>query len=337
MIIFETDRLLVRLLKEEDLDNFDAINGDPEVMRYIRTPKSREENRAFLLENILAYERRPQQGRWAVILKETGDFVGTFAVIPIEDRYGLQLGYALLKPYWGRGFASELTRAGIEYVFRRMLLQEIWAITETENKSSQKVLEKTGFIRKETFLHTGKTVYLYRLGANEIPLESKRLRIMPLNHKRLLQYLKAEGYFEKDNGLPYTGRTISRDVKEMVDNFTMPKIKSASDDDYLFYSFWVVINKSTGEIVAELGFKGPPDEEGRIEIGYGTMPEQENRGYMSEAVATMLQWGKENPRVRLILAETDQSNQRSIRVLQKNGFIEFERKGNMIWWKAILS
>lgn len=146
-IIFETDRLIVQQYEfETDADNFFALNGDEEVMRYIRAVKTKEECDEFLKQNIEAYKTNPLIGRWAVYEKASGYFVGSFAIIPIEGTEDIQLGYAFLKENWGKGFASEVTKTGLDYYFRNTNADHIYAIAEKDNLSSHKVLLKNGFV-----------------------------------------------------------------------------------------------------------------------------------------------------------------------------------------------
>ena len=145
--IFETERLIVRQYDPAiDAENFFLLNSDKDVMRYIRKPKSREECIAFLKEIIGAYKKEPLMGRWAVIGKSTGEFVGSFAFIPVEGTEDSQLGYALLKQFWNKGYATELMKAGNDYVFTKTALDKIYGITEAANIASQKVLLKSGYI-----------------------------------------------------------------------------------------------------------------------------------------------------------------------------------------------
>jgi len=153
-IIFETKRLIVRQYNFEiDAEGFFLLNGDEEVMRYIRPAKTREECDVFLKEIIANAEANPVMGRWAAIEKETEKFIGSFAIIPIENTEYIQLGYALLKKYWGKGFASELTKAGLEFYFSTSSAEKIYALAEKPNIASHRVLLKNGFvpdgIRKE--------------------------------------------------------------------------------------------------------------------------------------------------------------------------------------------
>lgn len=146
MIIFTTPRLLVRQYTIEDSEPFFLLNGDEEVVRYIRPAKSREECDIFLNENIAAYECNPLFGRWAALEKNSGEFVGSFAIIPVEGKEQMQLGYALLPAYWGKGYATELTMGGLQYVFNKTDIDPIYAHTLSPNISSQKVLLKAGFL-----------------------------------------------------------------------------------------------------------------------------------------------------------------------------------------------
>jgi len=164
-------------------------------------------------------------------------------------------------------------------------------------------------------------------------VETSRLLISPLTREQLGLYLQAGDLFETATGLTCAGRMVVPAVQNMVTKFTIPQMANATADNYLFYTFWIVVEKSSRLIVAELGFKGEPTGSGEIEIGYGTMPAHQGKGFMSEAVGGMVRWGKKRPDVHCILAETDETNAASIKVLHKNNFIPYTRKGNMLWWK----
>ena len=162
MIIFETARLIVRHYEEKDRDNFFLLNSDGDVMRYIRPAKTREESDKFFNETLVSYRLTPSMGRWAVNEKTTGVFVGSFAIIPIPEKTELiQLGYALVKDHWGRGFATELTVAGLNHAFTKMDMAEIWGQTEKPNLASQKVLLKAGFKEAGETQEKEKTICLF--------------------------------------------------------------------------------------------------------------------------------------------------------------------------------
>ena len=164
-------------------------------------------------------------------------------------------------------------------------------------------------------------------------VETNNLLILPLNYEQLDLYLQANGRLEKLLHLKDTGRTIAPDIKEIVTAFTLPKIKKAGAIDYLFFTFWIVVEKKSRSIVAELGFKGEPNEKGEVEIGYGTMPGQRGKGFMTEAVSGMILWARTQPRIKYILAETEEKNTASIKIVEKNKFEFTGKKGKMMWWK----
>jgi ribosomal-protein-alanine N-acetyltransferase len=172
MIIFETERLVVRQYEENDRGNFLCLNEDEEVMRYIRPVRTREETNKFFEENLAIYSNTPSLGRWAVFEKPAGNFAGSFAIIPIPGQPELiQLGYALLKSHWGKGYATELTVAGLKHAFQVMDLPEIYGLTEKENVNSQKVLLKSGFEKTGEKPENEKTVCWF-LCKREVNLKS---------------------------------------------------------------------------------------------------------------------------------------------------------------------
>lgn len=169
-IVFETERLLVRHYSEADIDNFFLLNSDTEVMRYIRPVKSREDTDLFFAEVMEYSKNNPAFGRMAVMEKQSGIFVGSFAIIPLEKTIHMQLGYSLLPSFWGKGFATELTKAGLKYVFTQTDLEEIFGVTESENIDSQKVLLKSGFTRHSTVMEGTKELYRFILLKKEFKI-----------------------------------------------------------------------------------------------------------------------------------------------------------------------
>ena len=158
-LVFETERLIVRHYTEADADNFYVLNSDPEVMRYIRPVKSRKDTDLFFAEVIEYSKNNPAYGRMAVIEKLSGVFVGSFAIIPLEGTRYMQVGYSLLQPYWGKGFATELTKSGLNYIFTQTNLEEIFGVTESENIDSKKVLLKSGFTHHSNVMEGPKQLH----------------------------------------------------------------------------------------------------------------------------------------------------------------------------------
>ncbi|HSZ87398.1 MAG TPA: GNAT family N-acetyltransferase [Puia sp.] len=166
-MIFETARLLVRQYNLDDAENFYLLNSDADVMKYIRTPKTRQQAFQFLQENIQYYNEFPVYGRWALIEKLNQQFIGSFMLRPstaVNDK--IELGYAMFKNHWGKGYATESVKGGLDFAFRHLLLPDVIAITQTENISSQKVLLKCGFIQHENINDNGRMVNFFSIQNN---------------------------------------------------------------------------------------------------------------------------------------------------------------------------
>ena len=86
--------------------------------------------------------------------------------------------------------------------------------------------------------------------------------------------------------------------------------------------YFVLHNRVTGHrvLIGDGGFKGPPDHDGTVELGYSLLQPYWNRGYAAEAVEALLEWAFGFPDVRGVFAEAQLGNTASIRVLQKAGF-----------------
>jgi len=163
MILFESERLFVKPYTKEDADIFFQLNGDAEIMQYIREPKTREQSDAFLLENLKFYHSHPGLGRFALFSKTNHEFAGSFSLLSINDSTDIHLGYALLKPFHGKGLATELVKASLPYVFATIQKETVHALTVAENVASQKVLLKCGFTFKHTMMHDGDEVMVFEL------------------------------------------------------------------------------------------------------------------------------------------------------------------------------
>ncbi len=167
MILFESERLYVQPYTKDDAAIFFALNGDAEIMQYIREPKTREESDAFLEENLKFYNDHPGLGRFAVFTKDSHEFAGSFSLLSINNSENIHLGYALLKPFHGKGLATELVMASFEYVFNTIPGNTVHALTVAENIGSQKVLLKCGFVFTGTMMHEADEVMVYELQRNK--------------------------------------------------------------------------------------------------------------------------------------------------------------------------
>ncbi len=161
MLLFETERLIVRRFTGGDMDAFYQLNSNPQVLKYIRPVKNKEECAAFLAENINLYKDGSVLGRYAVAEKETGRVIGTFSYLYLSGESDFHIGYALLPEAWGNGYATELVKSGIPYLFVNAGKKALFAITDPENTPSQQVLLKNGFLKIKLTHEYGKPSELF--------------------------------------------------------------------------------------------------------------------------------------------------------------------------------
>ena len=142
-MIFETDRLVVGKLSYTDLDNFYKLHGDAEIMGKIPAPVlSFAESKAKLCSIVESYVVEGHRLRiWGAYLKGTGQFVGLCAAIALSEQ-GRDIGYRILKEYWGQGLGTELTGGLIRYLRQSTSLAFLTAAVDRENTASIKILEK---------------------------------------------------------------------------------------------------------------------------------------------------------------------------------------------------
>ncbi len=91
--------------------------------------------------------------------------------------------------------------------------------------------------------------------------------------------------------------------------------------DRLWYTGWKITLKETGEDIGGIGFKGPPHENGEVELGYGITDIFQNKGYATQAAKAMTDWAFSQDGVYFVMAEAEADNAPSLRVLEKLGFM----------------
>jgi RimJ/RimL family protein N-acetyltransferase len=155
-IFLETERLALRRFTEDDVENLVELDSDPAVMRFINggRPTPRQEIESDVLPRFLDYyERFAGYGFWAAVEKSTGRFVGWFHFRPVDGANAdeIELGYRLCKSAWGKGYATEGSRALIDKGFADLGVQRVVASTMVVNVGSRRVMEKAGLKLVRTF------------------------------------------------------------------------------------------------------------------------------------------------------------------------------------------
>ena len=147
MIILETDRLILRHLVIDDLDELCTLYSDPEIRRYfpegvLTLEEAKEELEWFLN----GHPRHPELGLWATIHKETGKFIGRCGLLPweIDGTLEIEIAYLLDKSFWHQGLATEAAQGIMEYGFEKLNLSRLICLIDPENVASQRVAQRIG-------------------------------------------------------------------------------------------------------------------------------------------------------------------------------------------------
>jgi len=149
----------------EDVDPFFEMDSDPEVHKYLGTRPV--ESRDQIIETI-HYVRQQYIdngiGRWAIVDKSASQFIGWTGLKRVKEMMNNQtnyydLGYRLIRKYWGKGYATETASASLHFGFDKLNLDEIIATVNCKNAASNAVVQKLGFTLSETF-------YLHELKHN---------------------------------------------------------------------------------------------------------------------------------------------------------------------------
>jgi ribosomal-protein-alanine N-acetyltransferase len=140
----ETDRLLLRMFKLDDLDNLSQIYADAEVMKYLSgRPLTRAETEGWLKYFLDGWESYGF-GWWAVTLKDSNELIGHCGLQFINVTPEVEVTYGLATAYWRMGLASEAARASLRYGFEELALDRIYALADPGNDGSHRVMERVG-------------------------------------------------------------------------------------------------------------------------------------------------------------------------------------------------
>src|SRR5262245_1711163 len=145
MTTLETERLILRMFREEDFEQYALICADPEVTRYLGDGKPLERWEAWRqMAMILGHWHLRGYGIWAVEERATGKLMGRIGLFNPVGWPGLELGWVLGRDYWGKGFATEGAAKALEYGFNEMKLEKIISLIHPENRGSIRVAERIG-------------------------------------------------------------------------------------------------------------------------------------------------------------------------------------------------
>jgi RimJ/RimL family protein N-acetyltransferase len=150
-VYLETERLRLRRFTADDAELLVGLDSDPEVMRFLTgRPTPRDEIENVVLPGILkVYGEHPELGTFAAEQKADGAFIGWFGLQPTDEPTTVDVGYRLNRPAWGKGYATEGTKALIDKAFTELGMDRVVADTMAVNHRSRAVMRRSGlrFVR----------------------------------------------------------------------------------------------------------------------------------------------------------------------------------------------
>ena len=155
--MIETERYLIRPLVTDDAAGIFELDSNPKVHAYLGNNPIKTLAEA---ENTIQFIQQQYKdlgiGRWAIIEKSSGNFVGwtgfKYIIEPVNNHVNYHdLGYRLIESYWGKGIATETAKACLKYAFEVLDLEVVYGICDISNIRSKNILQKCGLKITETF------------------------------------------------------------------------------------------------------------------------------------------------------------------------------------------
>lgn len=165
----ETERLLLRELLLSDVDGIFELESNPNVHLYVGNKPITDVNESVgYIEFIQQQYKDFGTGRWAVLLKDTNEFLGWSGIKFITNEINnhkdfYEIGYRFIEKHWGKGYATEAGKAFVKYAFEVMKVEAIYAYADAGNENSRKILEKLGLRYVNAFEYEGESEVWYEL------------------------------------------------------------------------------------------------------------------------------------------------------------------------------
>jgi RimJ/RimL family protein N-acetyltransferase len=145
MQTLRTERLLLRMLREEDFEEYAMMVADAEVMRYLGEGKPLSRGDAWRqMAFVLGHWQLRGYGLWAVEELSTGRLAGRIGFLYPEGWPDFELGWTLAREFWGRGYATEGARRALDFAFEELGREHVISLIRPDNGPSVRVAERLG-------------------------------------------------------------------------------------------------------------------------------------------------------------------------------------------------
>jgi [ribosomal protein S5]-alanine N-acetyltransferase len=158
-----------------------------------------------------------------------------------------------------------------------------------------------------------------------VPLSLVQLQLLLTDKNQLLQTLQ----------LPAQKLYQPHTYNEITENVIIPAVKKNAAH-WFYHTKWLGIETATQQVVGELILRNGGDKKNAVELGYTIYPVYKGKGLMTQVVACFIDWARTASILKAIKAATENDNEASVRVLEKNGFVQISRPGSFTWWQLNL-
>jgi ribosomal-protein-alanine N-acetyltransferase len=166
--MLETERLFHRPFTLADLPRLIEMRSDPEVNIYLggtlmQNPESLAKRIQFYIDCYEKYGFAMSAMFW----KPTGEMIGWSGLQPLDGTEEIEVGYGMIKEFWGRGIGFEAAQAWLDFGFNKKNLNRIVAVAYPENRGSWRIMEKLGMRYEKTETHYGAECVFYAITKEE--------------------------------------------------------------------------------------------------------------------------------------------------------------------------
>src|SRR2546426_10218063 len=143
-ITLETERLLLRWLREDDFEQYARMCRDPDVMRFLGGQAMTDIEVWRQMTSFVGHWYFRGYGIWGVEEKSTGNLVGRIGFLNPVGWPGFELGWTLARECWGKGYATEGARRALNYAFTKLNKDHVISCIHPDNTPSIRVAERLG-------------------------------------------------------------------------------------------------------------------------------------------------------------------------------------------------
>lgn len=165
---------------------------------------------------------------------------------------------------------------------------------------------------------------------NVQPIVTNRLTVMPMTYSMVSAILSGNLSELEKIGVHLDEKWPLQDTYDIL-NFV--KEQMDKNDNISGFDVWMVVKNEDMTVIGDAGFKGEPNEEGEVEIGFGLIEEEHRKGYGYEVASALIKWASQQEQVKVIKADCLIGNMGSMKILEKCGMCEVRRDNELIYWE----